>query len=327
MIPIFLLIIIILSFTLTWLIRNQAIRKSIIDTPNERSSHTLPTPRGGGLAIVIAFYGGLCFLFFKNRMDDGLFYALLSGIPLVIVSLIDDVITLPAKTRIVVQSLSISGGLYFVGGLNTIDIGLFSIQSTILLTSISFVGLLWFINLYNFIDGIDGYATSQAIFAGLVIFVITRQPVALLLPMASLGFLPWNWQRAKIFMGDVGSTFIGFVLGILAIYFQNTQQLALPLWLIAVSLFWFDATLTLYRRWKNKEKLSQPHRKHAYQRIVQYGFSHQKTVLSAMLINAVLAVAVWTGYMIKPIILPLLLLVIFFLYLIVRRIDRLIPFQ
>lgn len=314
------------SFALTYLTRILTLRKSILDTPNERSSHIIPTPRGGGLAIVVSFYSGLVYYYLNNTIATNLFFALASGLPLVMVSILDDVITIKPRIRLVVQSFTILSALYFLGGLQIIELGILQLTLKILLTTLSFFGLLWFINLYNFIDGIDGYATTQAIFAGLVIYFLTSQPVALLLLASALGFLPWNWQRARIFMGDVGSTFIGFVLGVLAIYLQNTQQLALPLWLILVSLFWYDASLTLFRRWRNNEKLSVAHRKHAYQRIVQSGFSHQKTVLFGIGINAILAGFALAGWNFQWLILPGLVLSIVLLHLVVRVIDRRLPF-
>ena len=103
--------------------------------------------------------------------------------------------------------------------------------------------------------------------------------------MALLGFLPWNWDKAKIFMGDVGSTLLGYTCIILLFYFHKTQMVSLYEGLILTSLFWFDATYTLIRRFLNKENIGQAHRKHAYQRLVQAGFSHQKTVLWGMILN------------------------------------------
>jgi len=118
-------------------------------------------------------------------------------------------------------------------------------------------------------------------------FLIVNNPIFLLLVFTILGFLIWNWPKAKIFMGDTGSTQLGYVLIILGIYFNNSLQINFTGWLILTSLFWFDATLTLYYRWRNKEKLSQAHRKHYYQRIVQYGYSHQKVVVISIIINMV----------------------------------------
>ncbi len=148
--------------------------------------------------------------------------------------------------------------------------------------------IVWFINLYNFLDGIDGYAGSEAIFLGIVGFLLFGGSHFLVLVAAVLGFLVWNWHRAKIFMGDVGSTLLGYNVAIFTIYYANQEPTNLWIWIILFGLFWFDATFTLYRRYKNKEKLSQAHRKHAYQRLTQSGWAHDRVVLFSILVNVVL---------------------------------------
>ena len=111
--------------------------------------------------------------------------------------------------------------------------------------------MVWFINLYTIsLDGIDGYASMQAVFVGVALYALTRSMAALILAVATLGFLPWNWQNAKIFMGDVGSTLLGFVIAVLGIYYQNQDFLSLVFWLMLTSLFWFDASYTLILRIK-----------------------------------------------------------------------------
>ena len=273
------------SFILTYFIRKLALKKSILDNPNERSSHTIPTPRGGGLAIVISFYFAVTYYFILGKIESQLFFALLSGIPLIIISIIDDIVSLSPKIRFITQFISSALALFFLKGLHLLDLGFVQLNWLWPLTIFSLFGMIWFINLYNFIDGIDGYASMEAIFVSSALYFFTKSEVTLILAIAALGFLPWNWQRAKIFMGDVGSTVIGFILIVFGIYFQNTGEFSIINWLILTSLFWFDATFTLYRRWKNKEQLSVAHRKHAYQRIVQAGWSHQKTTVSGFFIN------------------------------------------
>jgi len=130
-------------------------------------------------------------------------------------------------------------------------------------------------------------------FVALGMFLLSKNPVLLVLVFAILGFLVWNWPKAKIFMGDIGSTQLGYILIILGIYFNNYIKINFIGWLILTSLFWVDASLTLYRRWRNKEKLSQAHKKHYYQRIVQYGFTHKKTVVGSIVINLFFIVLVY----------------------------------
>ena len=317
------LFIFIISFLVTWLVRKIALKKAILDIPNDRSSHAIPTPRGGG----ISFYMGLTWLFLKNNVPDNLYYALLSGLLLVITGILDDIFNLSPKIRFLIQILSVSIALFFLKGLNKLDLGFIIIQAPVFLTIIAAIGIVWFINLYNFIDGIDGYASMEAIFVGGALYYFTKNEIALLLAIATLGFLPWNWQRAKIFMGDVGSTLLGFILIVLGIYFQNKGEFSLINWLILTSLFWFDATSTLYRRWRNKEKLSVAHRKHAYQRIVQAGSSHQRTVIYAIFINLFLLLSVFLAIKLPKLMVGILITDIFFLYYIVRLIDKKKPFK
>jgi Fuc2NAc and GlcNAc transferase len=273
------------SFILTLLVRRLALAKQVMDIPNERSSHSIPTPRGGGLAVVIVWYLALTYQFFNASLEPSFYYMLLSGLILVVVGLADDIYSLPAGVRIVSQALAAGLALYFSGGFTQLDIGFYTIENTYILTPLAFVGIIWFINLFNFLDGIDGYISVEAIFIFAVLFFVFDDNIALILALAVLGFLFLNWQPAKIFMGDVGSTLIGFNVAVFAIYYQNTADISLISMLILSSLFWFDATFTLFRRFRNKERLTRAHKKHAYQRIAASGFSHQKTVFLALIFN------------------------------------------
>ncbi len=276
------------SYLLTYFTRKVAIKKAMMDLPNERSSHSVPTPRGGGVAIALTWFISISFLYYFNQIEKSLFFALITGLLLSIISLIDDIYTLKNKPRLFVQALVAGLGLYFVGGFNQVDLGFVMITNSLVLNSFAFITIVWFINLFNFIDGIDGYASSESIFVIATLYFFTGESFLLFLLMALVGFLPWNWDKAKIFMGDVGSTLLGYTLIILLFYYHNQSQLSIFEGLILTSLFWFDATYTLIRRFINKENIGQAHRKHAFQRIVQYGFSHQKTVLYGMGINFIL---------------------------------------
>lgn len=267
---------------LTFFVKYYAIKKSIIDIPNERSSHTIPTPRGGGIAVIIVFFIGL--IYFKSNITDSLFYALWCSVPIVIVSLIDDIITLSSRSRLLVQSFSAIGALYFLGGIENIDFELF-ILSGWWLNILAFISIVWITNLYNFLDGIDGYAASQAIIGGLGVFLFFNNPLGLVIIVAALGFLLFNWDKASIFMGDVGSATLGFIFAVFC--FSDTSGGNIYIWLILLSFFWYDATITLIRRYKNKEKITEPHRKHAYQRLTQSGWSHGKITLFFLSINLI----------------------------------------
>lgn len=315
-----------ISWVLTLLVKKIAIRKSLMDIPGKRSSHEVPTPRGGGLAIVLIWLVGVLIFYLFGCIEKSLFLALYSGLILVIISFLDDILTLPYLVRLFFQLLGISLGVYFLGGIETIDFGLFQLSQSVILSVVGVLGLIWFVNLYNFLDGIDGYAAVEAIFISLALYFFTGNQILLLLAASVLGFLYWNWQRAKIFMGDVGSILLGYTLGILAVYYHTTSELSLLVFAILSSLFWFDATITLFRRAKNKEAVTQAHKKHAYQRIVQGGFSHQKTVLYSILLNIILFAFAYLAVEEERFILPIIILVVGFLYVIVRQVDRIKPF-
>jgi Fuc2NAc and GlcNAc transferase len=283
------LILLIFSFTLTYLIKNYAIKKSLVATVNERSSHTVSTPHGGGIALALTWFIGLIYLNINNQIEQNLFYALMLGVMISIVSFFDDIYQLSAKFRLVVQSGIAIGAIVLFGGLNNLDFGLFNIDNQILTNIFAFLLIVWFINLYNFLDGINGYAGSEAVFLALAGFMLFGGSHFIVLAVAVLGFLYWNFgNKAKIFMGDVGSTLLGYNVAIFTLYYANIESRNLWIWLILFGLFWFDATLTLVRRYLNKEKLSVAHKKHAYQRLNQSGWSHFKVTNWSIAINILL---------------------------------------
>ena len=322
-----LIIVFIISFAFTWIVRHYAIRKSIMDIPNDRSSHTIPTPRGGGIAVAIAWFAGLVYFWFAGRIENNLFYALLAGLPLTLIGFADDVFSLKPGVRFLVQFLCAALALFFLGGMHAMDYGLCTMELVWLLTPIAFVAIIWSINLFNFLDGTDGYISTEVIFIGVAAFLLTGDSVGLLLAFSILGFLFWNWPKAKIFMGDVGSTLLGFTVAVLAIYHQNMGLSSIPVWLMLTSVFWFDATLTLARRFKNREKLSVAHRKHAYQRIVQSGFSHRKTLLWSLALNLVGFALAWMAHQYKSYALLFLAIDLVMLFAVTKYIDAKKPFE
>ncbi len=321
MIPFYLLILI-LSFFLTWLYRKYALHKSLLDIPNDRSSHTIPTPRGGGVAVVLTWFGGLLWLLVQQKIDHNLFWAFMAGLPLVIISYLDDIYTLKPGLRFLVQALSAAGGLWFLRGLHVVDFGFATLSSVWLWTPVTFIAILWAINLFNFLDGIDGYIGSEVAFIGLALFAIFMDATALLLAIAIIGFLIWNWPKAKIFMGDVGSTLLGFNVAVFAIWYQNTQDISVLFFLIITGAFWYDATITLYRRWRNKEKLSEAHRKHAYQRLTQSGLSHQQVTIGLWGVNLVLLGLAYAGILFSSYIWAAFILALLLLAAVMYYADR-----
>lgn len=309
----------IISFFLTYLIKNYAIKKALYDIPNERSSHTTPTPHGGGIAIAITWFLGLISLFIFDNIDTSLFYALFfGGVIISTISYLDDLYELSPKIRLLVQTFVALLGLFFLGGFQELNLFLFTIENQLFLTIFATLMIVWFINLYNFLDGIDGYAGSEAIFlaaGGLIFFGGSH---FLVLIAAVLGFLLWNWEKAKIFMGDVGSTLLGYNVAIFTIYYSNAQSTNFWIWIALFGAYWFDATYTLYKRYLNGEKLSQAHKKHAYQRLTQSGWSHEKVTLALIRLNIVLFLLV---YVFDVHILTILLLFLI-LYTSIKYVDK-----
>jgi UDP-N-acetylmuramyl pentapeptide phosphotransferase/UDP-N-acetylglucosamine-1-phosphate transferase len=316
-----------LSYVLTYVIRRVALRHKILDVPNERSSHITPVPRGGGLAIVVSWYIGISILFFSGFIESNLYFAMMSGILLAIVSLIDDIFTLNHLVRIVIQTITALIAFICLDGINPILISGLEFKLNFILYPLTIIGIVWFINLFNFLDGIDGYASIEAIMIAFFMFLFSGSYINLILISCILGFLIWNWPKALIFMGDIGSTQLGFVLVILGIYFHNELKLSIVYWILLSSLFWFDATLTLYRRWKNKEHLSQAHKKHIYQRAVQSGFSHEKIIYFAIIINIIIVGLVYSSLRIEVLLVPVIIFILFFLFGITLFIDRRFPFR
>jgi len=315
------IILLLLSFTLTYIIKNYYIKNAILEEVNERSSHTVPTPHGGGIAIVITWFVGIGYLYFNNQIESDLFFALVMGIIISVVSFFDDIYDLSPKVRLLAQGVVAFGGLYFIGGFDSLNLFVFNIDNQIITNVFAFLLIVWFINLYNFLDGINGYAGSEAVFlsiAGLLIFGGAHFGV---LAVAVLGFLYWNWNKAKIFMGDVGSTLLGYNVAIFTLYYANQEPLNLWIWITLFGLFWFDATLTLLRRKLNGEKLSQAHKKHGYQRLNQSGWSHYKVTNYSIVVNVCIFILLYIGIQLDLIFVSFVM-VLTSLYGIMKFIDK-----
>jgi len=316
----------IISFILTFLIMRFAVRNKMTVIPNERSLHDLPTPKGGGIAIVLTWYTGITILFLCGIIERNLFFALLSGIFLAIVSLIDDLNGLKPVIRLIIQFLTAILAFFFLGGLRPLIMPLINFNYDFLVYPAAIFGMVWFINLFNFMDGVDGFASTEAIIICSVLFIVSGNLINLLLISCVFGFLFWNWPKAKIFMGDVGSTQLGFILVVLGIYFHNIYKFSILNWIMLSSPFWFDATLTLYRRWRNGEKLSEAHRKHVYQRIVQSGFSHLKVNIYLIAVNCFVVLMILIYREFKFLQIPLFFLTLLLYYRITRIVDKRMPF-
>lgn len=307
------------SVVVTGLVRGYALKHSVIDEPNERSSHSIPTPRGGGLSITLSVLVGVGLLALWGMIPEQFAVALGGGGVLVsVVGWIDDHRNLPAIWRAVIYSIAAVWALTWIGGLDSISIGFFYLNSRYLCNFLAILGIVWLTNLYNFMDGTDGIAATQATTAAVLsgmLFWLSAQPglalICFVLASSCIGFLVWNWPPARIFMGDVGSCLIGFAFALLAIIGEKTESVPVLIWIILLSVFVCDATLTLMKRIVSGEQWYRAHRSHAYQRLVQLGLDHRRLALWLLLLNVVILWPfAYVAYYYKKLSLPLTLLAV-----------------
>jgi Fuc2NAc and GlcNAc transferase len=286
------------SVLMTGVIRSYAIQKQLIDNPNERSSHTIATPRGGGVSIVIIFSIILLILYLLNQIELNYFTALFVGGLLVgTIGFLDDHRHIPAGWRMSVHFLAALWAIYWLGDNSIINLSEGILHHGLYIDLVALFMIVWFLNLYNFMDGIDGIAGIEAITtAGAAAFIlILTSPVSgqhqnyvltlLILAVAVLGFLVWNWPPAKIFMGDVGSGYLGYLFALFIIDTAIDTMMTVWVWFILLGVFIVDATLTLLRRIVDGKRWYEAHRNHAYQHAAQRWNSHRKITLSVLSIN------------------------------------------
>ncbi|EJM70713.1 UDP-N-acetylmuramyl pentapeptide phosphotransferase/UDP-N-acetylglucosamine-1-phosphate transferase [Pseudomonas sp. GM50] len=288
-----LLAVLAVSWVLTLVLRRYALAKSLMDIPNERSSHSVPTPRGGGVAIVVAFLLALPVFTGLGLLSTAALYGLFgSGLLVAIIGFADDHGHIAARWRLLGHFIAAAWALFWLNGLPpielfgiTIDLGWFG-------NILALVYLVWMLNLYNFMDGIDGLASAEAISVCLGMCLVYWFSgnleliwAPLILAAAVSGFLWWNFPPARIFMGDAGSGFLGIVLAFLSVQAVWAAPQLLWSWLILLGVFIVDATWTLIRRLLRGEKVYEAHRSHAYQYASRCYGSHQAVTLSVVTIN------------------------------------------
>lgn len=276
-----------------WIVRGQLLRHDILDTPNARSSHDVPTPRGGGIGVMIVLLPVWIAIAFAVPGEPGLtarWIIPLAAIALAAISWIDDLRTLGALPRLSVQVIAAIVGVTMLPGPVFQGFLPFWLDATI-----AAIGWIWFVNLFNFMDGIDGISGVEAIGIGsgiaLIGFLALDAQTALpwhglVIAAAAAGFLIWNWHPARIFLGDIGSIPLGYLLGWLLLSLAAAGHLQaaiiLPLYYLV------DATLTLLRRLQRGEKIWQAHREHYYQKAVQNGRSHSQVSSAVGMTNIAL---------------------------------------
>ena len=280
----------------------------MLDHPNERSLHRTPTPRTGGLAIiasvVISLVAAACIVaiwlptedFLPKWLASGSLWIVGSMMLVFVVSFVDDRIGLSASLRFAIQT---AAALIVIGGagltLSSIPIpGVSTIPLGWMAGPVSAIFLLWMANLYNFMDGMDGFASGMTAFGfGFLAYFgwMAGHPLVLLIAtlvaMSALGFLVHNFPPARIFMGDAGSITVGFLGGTLILLGLRDGIFDLWVPIILFSPFILDATMTLMRRALRFEKVWEAHREHYYQRVVLSGWSHRRTVMAEYGVMAV----------------------------------------
>jgi Fuc2NAc and GlcNAc transferase len=285
----------IVSFLLTLAIRRASRGLGLIDVPNERSSHAVPTPTGGGLAIVLSATAAMGLLAAVGIIPARLFLALgPGGAAVAAVGFIDDRKTLSARVRLFVHFIAAAWAIVCIGPVDLFRVGPNSLGLEWLGYAVCTVGIVWFLNMFNFMDGIDAIAASEAVFlcAGASFLALYSAGVSYIAASAatigatSAGFLVWNWPPAKTFMGDVGSGYLGFVFAVMGLASGTHSGSALCSCLILAGVFVVDSTYTLVRRFVRGEQVTEPHRTHAFQLLAQR-MGHRNVTLSAALVNVV----------------------------------------
>ena len=319
-----------ISFVITHLMRKNAIKRNKFDIPNERSSHQNPTPRGGGVAVVAAFVFGLLALLIRGDIASKSFYAIvLPGSLVAIIGYLDDVGRVTAaRLRLIGHFVAAIIALYILDGLSPMPLFTETLDLGLVGNIIAVLFLVWMLNLFNFMDGIDSITGVEALTSCLIMttFLINKSEselwrVPTLLCAAVVGFIYFNWPPARIFLGDIGSGFIGFTIGVISLVIARSQPLITWAVIILLGVFIVDATVTLIRRLIDRQQISAAHRSHAFQHLASSADRHLKVSLSIAAVNIFwLAPISWlvVDQRILPIIgvglayIPLLVLAIYF---------------
>lgn len=263
--------------------------------PNGRSSHTTPTAKGGGIAIVTVFFSAMLVLWAYALIPGVLVFAFMGGGLLAAgVSVADDWRHVHIGVRLLVHFIAAAIAIFFIGNISSLDIGGRTIQLH-WFSNLVPIGIVWMMNMYNFMDGADGLAGSQAVLTGMIggvfLAIVGAWDLALIawvLAAAVGGFLIWNWSPASIFMSDVGSIFIGFVFAVLAIASERSGALPLLVWVLLLAVFVTDATLTTLRRIVKGEEWFAGHHNFGFQQWIERGYTHRQVTLGVLGMNGVL---------------------------------------
>ena len=272
-----------MSFLGIYFLKKYALQLNLMAIPNERSLHNKVIPRGGGVIIAIIFLSFNLVFYVSSQMKTAEFLALFGGgLIISVTGFLDDILELKASIRFLIQFLAVGWGLYWVGGIPSIAFfeGLSGLY--VIANGVAVVLLVWLINAFNFMDGIDGMATSGVTFFSLSVGgyflwqgIEPYGSLLIILAACSLAFLYFNWPPAKMFMGDAGSTFFGYFFGVMLIITVNNSSLSIWTWLIILAYFITDTTTTTFLRLCLVKGWYRPHRSHAYQNLARVLDSHK----------------------------------------------------
>ena len=293
--PFIFILVTILSYFGVYLIRRYTERRALLDHPNERSSYSVPTPRGGGVAIVILALGMGLWSALETDLSRGLIY-IVGGLIIAWLGWQDDLHSLSPRIRFTVQGFVAAISIYGLGYFKAVTIPMLGeLQLGVIGIVITFLWIIGLTNAYNFMDGVNGMAGGVALSAGLGWMWLASNMhnafafwVALAITASSLGFLGHNWSPAKIFMGDVGSTFLGYSFAVLPLVASDRGGDALLLGTLLMWTFIMDAGVTFIGRLIRRENVFAAHRSHLYQRLVIAGYKHE-TISSLYILLTLLA--------------------------------------
>lgn len=278
---------------LTWRLLIYARQHEMLDHPGRRRSHALPTPRGGGIAVVFSFILALLCLFAFDLISAQITLAILAGLlPVTLSGWLDDRYRLGIVPRLLIQAFAVVAFLTLLWPVVPVNFP-FGLELSGWLAAIFwFLLMVWFINVFNFMDGIDLLAIVESLSMTLgmaILFFLSGSQqgfaLAVVLFASSLGFYSWNRPPAKIFMGDSGSCSLGFLLMVLVYFLSEGSTEQLWSGLILASVFFFDALFTLVKRLFSTKRWYNPHREHLYQWLVRFGFAHGTVSWSVLALN------------------------------------------
>lgn len=284
------------SLALTLQVRRLALHRGLLDEPTARSSHVVATPRGGGVAIAVALAAGVAVLLALGRLDGRLAAGLAGGIPVAWIGWRDDHGGVRPTARALVHALAAGWAMAWLGTFTEVRLGGRGVPLGWAGAPLTILFIVWMVNLYNFMDGIDGLAAGEAVtvgVAGALLLGLAGRPAlasaAWLVAAACAGFLVWNWAPARIFLGDIGSGLLGYWFAVLALRSDGAGAVPVVIWVLLLGTFAFDATVTLVRRLLRREAVASPHRSHAYQRAAHAGLGHAAVTGAMLGLNVVLA--------------------------------------